>query len=226
MKISGIYQIVNKINGKIYYGSSSHILHRFSQHKHQLNKNIHINLHLQSAWNVYGNDSFEFNICENVDIEKLKTIEQLYLDKCKSNPEIYYNMSYDASATGRGMKKSKETIKKISISKTGIKPSIETREKTSKSLKGKPKPWFKGRKLSDEHKQKISIGNKGKSLSEESRMKVSKNHSRFWKGKHLSEETKQKMRESHLKRNKGYSKSTVDLLPNPTPELNPFGPLL
>ena len=54
-KISGIYKIVNKVNGKYYVGSSNDVLKtRFYEHKRLLTKNKHFNVKLQNAWNKYG----------------------------------------------------------------------------------------------------------------------------------------------------------------------------
>lgn len=62
---SGIYKIENIINKKVYIGQSKNISHRFSCHKHELNKSIHPNHHLQRAWNKYGKENFTFDIlCE------------------------------------------------------------------------------------------------------------------------------------------------------------------
>src|SRR3989304_1436717 len=63
-KISGIYKIINKTNGKYYVGSSNDIIGRWFTHKSQLNRNNHCNPHLQRAWNKYGKDNFEFIIVE------------------------------------------------------------------------------------------------------------------------------------------------------------------
>ena len=41
-KISGIYKIINKVNGKYYVGSAKNIRGRWNGHKHLLNRNIHI----------------------------------------------------------------------------------------------------------------------------------------------------------------------------------------
>ena len=69
MKISGIYKIINKINGKYYVGSSVNIKdypnNRWSRHIADLNANRHHNDYLQRAWNKYGQDAFEFIIIEN-----------------------------------------------------------------------------------------------------------------------------------------------------------------
>ena len=48
---SGIYCIKNKINNKIYVGSSNKILHRFSQHKYKLRKKCHRSLSVkETSW--------------------------------------------------------------------------------------------------------------------------------------------------------------------------------
>ncbi len=52
----GTYKIVNKINNKIYYGSSKHI----KKHKSQLKNNKHHCLYLQRAYNKYGANNFEY----------------------------------------------------------------------------------------------------------------------------------------------------------------------
>jgi len=63
---SGVYQILNVINGKRYIGSSKDILSRWRKHKQELQKRIHHSIHLQRAWNRYGEKSFVFEILESV----------------------------------------------------------------------------------------------------------------------------------------------------------------
>lgn len=68
-----VYKIENKINGKVYIGlSRSESNRRLSTHRYLLNKNIHSNEHLQSAWNKYGSSNFIF---EKISFEK--SIESL-----------------------------------------------------------------------------------------------------------------------------------------------------
>lgn len=50
-RISGIYKITNLVNNKVYIGQSVNIRKRWNQHVLELNKNIHPNIYLQSAWN-------------------------------------------------------------------------------------------------------------------------------------------------------------------------------
>ncbi|QIW88501.1 hypothetical protein [Pseudanabaena phage PA-SR01] len=46
---SGIYQIINKENGKIYIGSTLNFKMRFRGHKSELRRGIHGNAHLQNS---------------------------------------------------------------------------------------------------------------------------------------------------------------------------------
>lgn len=65
----GIYQILNKNNGKRYIGSSNNIKLRFYHHKNLLRKNAHHSKHLQASWDKNGEFVFDFNIVEKVDKE-------------------------------------------------------------------------------------------------------------------------------------------------------------
>ena len=63
-KNSGIYKITNLINKKYYIGSSLDIKRRWKEHRRNLIKNKHNNIHLQKSWNKYGENSFLFEIIE------------------------------------------------------------------------------------------------------------------------------------------------------------------
>ena len=91
-----IYQIKNKVNNKIYIGSTTNLERRWENHIHQLKNNIHHSIKLQKAWNKYGDDNFEFSIIEefNSDNEDDKYIkEQYYLDLYEPYTDKGYNMS-------------------------------------------------------------------------------------------------------------------------------------
>ncbi len=140
---SGIYKITNIINGKIYIGSAFNISNRFSCHKYSLRNNKHKNKHLQSAYNLYGEENFLFEILEIVnDFAILLNREQYYLDIFNSTDKnIGYNIAKKAGNTA------------------GITASLETRKKQSESAKKRPK-----RKLTDEQKKNISLRFKGKKV--------------------------------------------------------------
>ena len=79
-KISGIYCIENRKNHKKYIGQSTNIYHRFTSHQSKLRRGIHENIHLQYAWNKYGEQSFEFYIIKKVDnIKALDYFERYYI---------------------------------------------------------------------------------------------------------------------------------------------------
>jgi len=161
---SGVYKIVNILDDKVYVGSGQYIEIRWSDHKSQLRKNIHHSIHLQRAWNKYGEDQFKFEIIELTEPIKSKLIEreQYWIDYYRSaNMQFGYNINPKAD------------------SRLGSVSSKETREKISKSMLGKKHKFAKRNRLtlSQEHRDKISLAQKGKSRSprsQEVRNKISK----------------------------------------------------
>ena len=85
-KKSGIYQIRNLVNGKIYVGSSINLHVRKLSHFNSLKRNDHANQHLQKAYNKYGLDKFVFEVLEYVEKDMLLEREQ-----------YYQNMEYERS---------------------------------------------------------------------------------------------------------------------------------
>lgn len=94
-KIIGIYKILNKINNKFYIGSSINIRKRFKEHERCLKLGIHSNKHLQSAWDKYGSNNFEFIIIEkykNITNKELRNRETEIIQRTKCFcGEIGYN---------------------------------------------------------------------------------------------------------------------------------------
>lgn len=128
---SGIYAIVNKINGKLYYGSTLNFKTRKNDHFKTLRSQSHRNPHLQHAFNKYGNNAFEFIIVEYVQPDDLLIVEQKYLDANIGG----YNIAVNAEASRRGIPCSNITRQKISNSLKGKKQSLETRTKKSHSCR-------------------------------------------------------------------------------------------
>lgn len=83
--IFGVYKIENKINNRVYIGYSSNITNRFHRHFKKLEKGVHWNKSLQTDWNIYGAEIFNFSIEHVVDfkgkIEESELVDiGIYLD--------------------------------------------------------------------------------------------------------------------------------------------------
>jgi group I intron endonuclease len=96
----GIYAIRNKLNNKYYIGQSIDISRRIRDHKLDLRKNRHYNIHLQRSWNKYGKDAFEFKIIEVVnDADILDDKEIGYISFYNS-----FEGGYNQSLGGAGLR--------------------------------------------------------------------------------------------------------------------------
>ena len=130
---SGIYKILNKVNGKFYIGSAVKFDMRWAQHKSKLKLNEHPNKYLQSSFNKHGLENFKFVKLEYCYKEKLIEREQYWIDTLKScDREIGYNARTTASSNV-GIKCSEETKKLLSQNKI-----------SQAGKKGKSKPCFCG----------------------------------------------------------------------------------
>ena len=113
---SGIYQIINVINGKKYIGQSVNVEERMNEHLRELIKGTHGNRHLQSSFNKYGQEAFAFSILERCSVEKLSEREIFWIAQTQS-----YIHGYNMTKGGEGTR--------------GFSPSIETRAKYSANSK-------------------------------------------------------------------------------------------
>ena len=96
-KISGIYCIENTINHKKYIGKSNNIYKRWYDEKLGLQKQYFHNIHLQRAWNKYGECAFKFYIVEECEELLLPEREQFWI----SEFDTYYN-GYNQTLGGEG----------------------------------------------------------------------------------------------------------------------------
>lgn len=128
---SGIYSIVNSIDGKMYIGSAVILQKRKYEHFLALRKNKHANRYLQFAYNKYSGWNFEFKILEVLTDEKqLVAREQYWMELYNSFAPNGYNLKPFA-ISNLGMKHSEETRKKIGLVQIGRKASDETKAKMS-----------------------------------------------------------------------------------------------
>ena len=130
--MTGIYKIINKVNGKYYVGSSVDGWKRWKQHQKRLNEGKHDNDHLQNAWYKYGKESFYFVMVEKTERNFLSQIEDKYLLIAKEEPDKSYNLNF--RARGNGL--SEQSKMKLSNSLMGRKLKSKTKEKLSNLFGG------------------------------------------------------------------------------------------
>jgi len=175
----GVYKI--ELNNKLYIGSTVRpFKYRWGDHLQGLRRGRHENGHLQNAYNKYGYTTLKFSILEVVENKKeCIPREQYYIDTLK--PE--YNVRQIAESN-LGIKRSKETRKKMSISAMGNTRTLGY--KMPEEIKRKISESEKGKVVSEETKRKISVIQKGKVFSKEHKRKLSETK----KGVKLSKEHK------------------------------------
>jgi len=140
---SGIYKITCLANKRFYIGSSIDLSKRLSRHRRELNKECHINRHLQRAWNKYGADAFVFEILLYCDPENCLMYEQIALDYYKPK----FNIATSTSAVMSGRKHTEET-------KIKIKNNRPNHNGSNNPMFGKRGPNL-GKKFSAAHCKKI-----------------------------------------------------------------------
>jgi len=137
IEIMGIYKITNKINGKMYIGSSKDIFGRWKTHIEDLTLDRHHSYKLQKEWFKFSLIDFTFEIIEIVnDKELLLDIEQKWMDyyQCYED-NIGYNVSISSKEckTKLSVKIEQDKINKekreLLKSKSPIKPIIKTPKK-------------------------------------------------------------------------------------------------
>lgn len=152
-----IYQIRNILNNKIYVGSTQkkNNYARKSEHFSKLKNNNHCNKKLQNSWNKYGEESFLYEILEDIVLSDILSKDDKY--KFITDKEIYY-MNF--------LKSDYNIVRETRGGKLGNIPSEEQKLKLS--------ILFKNRVVSEETKQKIRIARSKQIITEETKQKISK----------------------------------------------------
>ncbi len=212
----GVYRITNTINGNCYVGSSAKsIRKRWKNHLSNLRRDVHRSAHLQNAFNLYGEDVFQFQILCSVDPDLCVLFEQMFMDKLKpeynlasiAGSNLGYKHSPEAranmSAANKKSMQNPERRAKLSAALFGKKRSLKTRAKISAAVKKQwedPKQRTKmcethtGHTHSDETKAKMSVAQKERFKDPEARAKIS----RALRGRVRSPEHCENIRQSKL----------------------------
>lgn len=170
-RTSGIYKITCTANGRFYIGSTDNLRRRWSVHRRELRGQYHHSIHLQRAYNKYGEASLVFEIIELVMPWALMDREDYWIGKLKPFGDVGFNLSLRANAPMQGRKHSPEAKAKIgaaakgNLNRAGKKQSKEEIELRSIKLRGKTR--------SKEICEKLRLINTGKHHSPETKAKIS-----------------------------------------------------
>lgn len=160
---SGIYKILNNINGKFYIGSAVNIERRLFWHKSRLRNNSHPNIYLQRAWLKYGEENFTFHIIEIVDRfnneDSISYKKRLVMDREQFYLDFYLDAQSYISRLNNNFIVLGYNLCPVAGNTMGRHCSEETRKKISNSLIGKmvgdKNPNY-GRKHTVDTKKRIS----------------------------------------------------------------------
>jgi group I intron endonuclease len=179
---SGIYEIVNTINGKRYVGSAKNFAKRWAAHRSKLRIGGHHCGHLQRAWSRYGEAAFSFVVLERCAVALLIEREQAAIDSLrpdynhakvaghrtflglKHSPETLAKMAaaHRGNTRTKGKPRNREAVDKTAAAHRGMRRSAETRARISAAAKGRKRAPF-----SPETRAKLSAAMKARAPNPE-----------------------------------------------------------
>jgi len=95
----GVFQIQNKVSGRILIERSTNIPSKWNRHRTELRFGNHRNKQLQNDWNEVGEENFVFSVLEVLEFEEneshdlnkeLKSLEEMLLEEMKIEAEMKY----------------------------------------------------------------------------------------------------------------------------------------
>lgn len=153
-KITCIYKIVNKKNGKTYIGQTENVYKRWKEHVNNSNSALRGYTELYLDMNKLGIEMFEFEIIEECKKEELYDLEVKYIKEYNSYTGFENSNGYNLSLGGKGSK--------------GLKKTKESIELTASKLRGRKYVF------TEEHKKHISESKKGYKHTEKYKNEMSK----------------------------------------------------
>jgi group I intron endonuclease len=193
-----VYMIQNIVNEKVYIGATKDLMVRWKHHRLALSKNRHYNFHLQSAWNMYGEQNFRLAILERIeDIAILSDREKYWICKFQSSiNQSGYNFLDYQEYPNKPKRFSEEIRLRMSLAKKGkpsnrknYRHSEETKKKISEKAKLRKNWYWTGKKMSPEACRNIGLAKKGQKAwnkgipnSAKTRRKISEAVNKYLRG--------------------------------------------
>ncbi|EMD85022.1 hypothetical protein COCC4DRAFT_154306, partial [Bipolaris maydis ATCC 48331] len=138
-KVSGVYYLINNINGHTYVGSSINLAARMKNYLNNsyLQSKTNSNMPITKALLKYGHSNFSFWILEYVNSDQLAIRETLYITQILP----YYNV-LKKGYSSLGYKHTEETKTLLSNLAKNRVHSPETKALIVKALTGQNNPFF------------------------------------------------------------------------------------
>lgn len=185
---TGVYFILNTVNGKRYVGSAAKSLKvRWQKHRTELRAGKHRNRHLQFSWKKYGEVNFQFRIAEYCPPRFCLEREQWWIDRYKNTEAGVYNLCLIAGSS-LGVKHDETARERMSASAKRRFSDPEERRRMGDLRKGV--------RLSEEERRKIGDRQRGKKRSPEAARRIAEKNRENWLGRKHTEETKAKISEA------------------------------
>lgn len=114
-----VYSISHKASGRFYVGQSSKTTSRLGSHKNMLKRGGHHCVHLQRAWDMYGESEFEFIRLQSFDTAaEAINAEQALLDKWFPTGVLFNSASSNDPRIGIRWATTKEARKRTSVTRS------------------------------------------------------------------------------------------------------------
>jgi len=168
---SGVYEFRSKVDGKVYVGSSHDLARRYTAHLLHLRRGDHKNIHLQRAWNKYGESNFTYKVLEYCAPEIRTDVETVWINVLQAADSEY---GYNIKLEGR--------------MNSGV--NVECRQRMSEA-------WYRhGVTLTPAGRKKISETHTGVVFTQERRSKISDRRKAYLADPKHREELSQTVKDS------------------------------
>lgn len=144
---TGVYLIRNRATGSVYVGSTAVGFEgRWKGHQKFLRLGYHRNIHLQRAWNKYGEGAFEFQVLERVSGKaEILAAEQKWIDFYKGTCDCY-NISPKAQSV-LGLKWTEDAKRKKAQQTKNLYHNPKTRQAAYTGIRAMHSPDVRKRVL-------------------------------------------------------------------------------
>lgn len=199
-RVSGIYQVRNLVNSKLYVGLSANLQVRVRDHARALGNPTKL---LYKAIRKYGLENFSVRVYLLEKFEHLPELERMLIAECNCLVPRGYNMTLGGEGT-LGFRAPQESIDRAALARTGLKHTEATKELMRVARYANNHQ--KGVKLSEERKLEIAEHTRrihtGLKRSEETKSNISKSKIGKGLGGVVSDEVRAKISATHKKMDK------------------------